>query len=181
MKKLNIGAGSDIRENYINMDVAELPGIDVVHNLDVFPYPFSEGEFNEVVAENVLEHLDNFMPAMEELHRIMSKGGILKVTVPYWNSSFRHMDPTHKRGFHELTFSFFDPDSVYCKDRFYYTNARFYIRKQVFVLAPFAPYFAIPGVGFIRVRSRIGKRITGFIANLFSNIILDLELELEKV
>jgi len=30
MKKLNLGCGNDIRQGYINLDVAKLDGVDVV-------------------------------------------------------------------------------------------------------------------------------------------------------
>ena len=31
MKKLNLGAGTDIRKGYVNLDIVKLKGIDVVH------------------------------------------------------------------------------------------------------------------------------------------------------
>ena len=50
------------------------------------------------------DHLDDFILAMEEIYRILKFGGKLYIKVPYWNSSYTFMDPTHKRGFHENTF-----------------------------------------------------------------------------
>jgi hypothetical protein len=35
--KLNLGCGPDIREGYINIDVRELPGVDVC--MDISDYP----------------------------------------------------------------------------------------------------------------------------------------------
>ena len=178
--KLNLGAGNDIRADCINHDLASLPGIDVVHDLNIYPWPWESGSIEEVIAYDLLEHLDDFMAAMEELHRILEPGGLARVRVPYWNSWCRHADPTHKRGFHELTFQFFNPDSAYCKERHYYSSARFYITEEVFVLAPFSPYFSIPGLGEVRIGSRWIKRVTGLVGNMLSNIILDLDLVLQK-
>lgn len=178
--KLNLGAGNDIRVGYINHDLVALPGIDVVHDLDSYPWPWANESVDEVIARDLLEHLDNFVTAMEELHRILRPGGKAKVQVPYWNSWCRHADPTHKRGFHELAFQFFDPRSVYCQERHYYSTARFYVVQEWFVIAPLSPYFAIPGVGEIRIKNSKAKRILGLIGNTFSNIILDLDLVLEK-
>lgn len=178
--KLNLGAGNDIRESYVNHDLVSLPGINVVHDLNSYPWPWPDASVDEVIARDLLEHLGDFMAAMEEIHRILKPGGIARIKVPYWNSWCRHADPTHKRGFHELTFQFFNPDSVYCKERHYYSNARFYIIDEVFVLAPFSPYFGIPGLGEVRIKNRWLKRVTGLVGNTLSNIILDLDLVLQK-
>tara|TARA_Y100000590_G_scaffold432152_1_gene547851 strand:- start:160 stop:717 length:558 start_codon:yes stop_codon:yes gene_type:complete len=179
--KLNLGSGDDIKPDFINIDFKQENGVDKVHNLNEYPWPFEDQSFKEVQAINVLEHLDNFIGAMEEIHRISLPGCLVKISVPYWNSSFAYIDPTHKRGFHELTFSFFDPDSEYCKERPYYTKARFKIKSFAYVIAPFSPYISIPFIKEIEIRNKILKKIVGLLGNIFSNIILDLRLELERV
>ena len=178
--KINLGAGADIRHGFVNHDIAALTGIDVVHDLNQTPWPWAENSADEIVAKDLIEHLDDFMAAMEEIHRILVPGGIAKIKVPYWNSVSRYADPTHQRGFHEITFQFFDPTSVYCQERHYYTHARFLVLEESFVVAPFTPYFAIPGVGERRIRGRWAKRFVGLIGNVLSNIILDLEVVLKK-
>lgn len=178
---MNLGAGSDILAGYVNHDIVRLPGIDVVHNLNEYPWPWADASIDEIKVHDVLEHLDSFMKAMEELFRVLAPGGRCHVSVPYWNSVSAGADPTHKRGFHELTFSFFDPDSAYCRLRPYYTKARFHVVEQQFILVPFGPYFSIPGIGQITVRRAASRRIVGFIGNYFiSNLIHDLRLVLEK-
>ena len=152
--KLNLGAGNDILDGFENHDITKLPGIDVVFDLNQYPWPWNDDAFEEVVANDLLEHLDNFMRAMEELHRIIAPNGKLKLSVPYWNSTSRYIDPTHKMGFHEDTFKFFDPSSAYCQERYYYTNARFSIEKETFVLAPFRPYFWIPKLPLIYINNK---------------------------
>lgn len=179
--KINLGAGGDIRIGFVNHDIVALPGINVVHDLNKYPWPWDDLSADEVVAKDLLEHLVEFMPAMEEIFRVLKPGGKLYLKVPYWNGWSRQADPTHRRGFHELTFKFFDPTSPYCQERHYYTAARFHIVHEAFVLAPFTPYFAIPGVGEICVKNTLLKRVVGLIGNMFSNVILDLELELVKV
>lgn len=181
MMKVNLGAGTDVLNGYVNHDVADLAGIDVVHDLNQYPWPWDDGSVQEIKMYDVLEHLNDFMRAMEEISRILASGGRCMVSVPYWNSWCAHADPTHKRGFHEITFRFFDPESVYCQERPYYTKARFRIIEEEFVLAPFSPYFALPGVGEIHVRRAWSKKIVGLIGNyLISNLIHDLRLTLEK-
>lgn len=180
MVKINIGAGNDIREGYINHDITKLKGIDVVHNLNIYPWPWDDNSCDELLMNDVLEHLDSFILAMEEAHRILKHGGILVASVPYWNSANAHIDPTHKKGFHEHTFRFFDPNSHYCQERPYYTTARFTIEDESFVLSPFVPYIQLPFLKLIIIRNPLLKKIIGLLGNLISNVILDLNLKLKK-
>ena len=113
--KIHLGAGRDILTGYINHDLVALLGIDVVHNLNHYPWPWADSSVEEIRVFNVLEHLDDFMKAMEEISRILAPGGHCHISVPYWNSWCVPADPTHKRGFQEITFRFFDPESIYCQ------------------------------------------------------------------
>lgn len=178
--RINLGAGNDIRSGYVNHDMVGLEGIDVVHDLNSYPWPWPSNSVSELIIKDVLEHLDELIPALEEINRVLIPGGVARVKVPYWNGWSRHADPTHKRGFHELTFHFFDPNSPYCKDRHYYSCARFLIEDETFVLAPLSPYFSIPAIREVRITSYWGRRIVGLIGNSISNIILDLEVSLRK-
>lgn len=64
MKKLHLGCGEDIKEGYINLDFLKMDGVDVVHNLNKFPYPFEDNQFDEVYASHILEHLDDLAKVM---------------------------------------------------------------------------------------------------------------------
>ena len=47
--KINICSGKDIKQNYVNLDSVKIPGVDVVHDLNKYPYPFEDNQFNEIV------------------------------------------------------------------------------------------------------------------------------------
>ncbi len=181
MIKLNLGAGKDIKAGWINHDIASLPSIDVVHDLNEYPWPWVENNFDEILAMDILEHLDDFVKTMEELHRILNPGGIVTIRVPYWNHSHAYIDPTHKRGYHEHAFRFFDVDSPYYQERDYYSSCKFKIVDEVFVLAPGSPYFSIPGVRIIHLRNRILRKIVGWLGNHISNVIADVQVVMQKV
>ena len=106
-KKLNLGAGWRPLPGYVNLDIARIKGIDVVHNLNKIPYPFADNTFDEVCAFDVLEHLDDYIAAIREIHRILKPGGKLRIVVPHWNSNGVFFDPTHKHGFAYTTFEYF--------------------------------------------------------------------------
>jgi predicted SAM-dependent methyltransferase len=107
MKRLNLGCGNRVLKGYVNLDIEKRDGVDVVHNLDVYPYPFKDNEFDEILADNVLEHLNDTIGVMKELHRILKKGGRLTIRVPYYLHPNAWIDPTHKKCLTEDTFRYF--------------------------------------------------------------------------
>lgn len=109
-KKLNLGSGKidvdDIEEGYVNLDITNYPGIDVVWDLNNLPLPFKDEEFDEILAKNILEHV-NYIPLMDELYRILKPKGKIKVSVPHFTSMESYSDPTHINFFAYLTMSYF--------------------------------------------------------------------------
>ena len=59
MKKLNLGSGEDIKKDYVNLDAVKLKGVDIVYNLNKYPWPLKDNEFDFIYCNNVLEHLDS--------------------------------------------------------------------------------------------------------------------------
>ena len=51
---------------------------------DALSLPFADGEFDRVVAAEVLEHVPDDRTAIAELARVLRPGGTLAVTVPRW-------------------------------------------------------------------------------------------------
>ena len=121
--KLNLGSGTDIRPGYVNLDIAPLPGVDVVHDLAELPLPFETGSFDEVLCKDVLEHLD-YAPVLRELHRVLRRGGRLVVEAPHFTSPAVYIDPTHRSAFSVETLSFFCRESPFAS-RSYYFDFRF--------------------------------------------------------
>lgn len=48
MIKLDIGCGTNKKDSFLGVDILELPGVDIVHDLNSFPYPFSNNEIDEI-------------------------------------------------------------------------------------------------------------------------------------
>ncbi|NQY73421.1 MAG: methyltransferase domain-containing protein [Candidatus Margulisbacteria bacterium] len=182
MEKLQIGCGHVIKKGWVNHDLVSLPGVDVTHDLDQFPWPWEDQVFEEVYMKDVLEHVSDVIKTLEELHRIMKPGGKIFVAVPYWNSFEAITDPTHKNQFNEFTFQFFDPTHRRCKNRPYYSKARFKIAKQGFVVGFLRPYVNLPIISrsFV-VYNPVLKWCLGFLASHFSNIIIGIDIHFERV
>ena len=105
-KKLNVGCGRDSRVGWVNLDASPLPGVDVVHDLESLPLPFADEEFDEILCQDVLEHIE-YIPVLKELHRILKKGGTIVIRVPHFTSRNNFVDPTHRKLFSVDTWEFF--------------------------------------------------------------------------
>lgn len=108
--KLNLGCGMQIKKDYVNLDCRGYDGVDVVHDLETFPYPFENNTFKEVFCSHVLEHLDKkkLPEIMAELKRICKKGAIIKIYLPHFSAGDTYRDPTHlSGGYSALSFEYF--------------------------------------------------------------------------
>jgi predicted SAM-dependent methyltransferase len=131
MTKLDLGCGSSKREGFLGVDSLQLPGVDIVHNLTQFPYPFEDNSIEEIWMDNVLEHLPNPLRVMEELHRICKNGARVNIAVPYFRSFYSAIDPTHVNFFGVWWFKYFDPAHPF-HHKYQYSQAKFQIEKMEF-------------------------------------------------
>ncbi len=104
-EKINLGCGKEIKEGYINLDFEEFDGVDVIHDLNIFPYPFKTNQFKEILMDRSLEHLDNPYRVMKEIYRIAQKDAVIKIRVPHFSSIQCWGNLQHKRGFSVRTFN----------------------------------------------------------------------------
>ena len=90
-------------DNLTTLDIDPGCKPDVVHDLDVLPYPFDEDSFDEVHGYEVLEHCGQqgdwkfFFAQFHEFWRILKPDGLFVATVPMWDSEWAWGDPGHKR------------------------------------------------------------------------------------
>ena len=82
--KIDFGCGKRKKEGYVGVDALNLPGVDVVHDLDFIPYPFEDNAADDIWMDNTLEHLANPLKVMEEIYRISKNGANVVVGVPYF-------------------------------------------------------------------------------------------------
>lgn len=111
--RLDIGCGENKQDkDWIGIDSRSLPGVDIVHDLEVFPYPLPDECCLTIVGSHIIEHIKPWLTIslFNELWRIMKPGGQLALATPYAGSPGFWQDPTHCNGFNEITFQYFDPD-----------------------------------------------------------------------
>lgn len=148
MKKLNLGCGNKLLDDYINLDVVDYGG-NLIHDLNSFPYPFEDNTFDEIIASHILEHLQNFNKVITELYRISKPNAIIKVYAPFFLNTKYFGDPDHKIPFSIRTFDnyeyienkklkFYEKWKLNHRTN-YQTSAKFEILEKRFNVSNFAP------------------------------------------
>ena len=111
MIKLDVACGTNKQKGFIGIDIRDLPGVDIVHDLEQFPWPLHDESVMIAVASHFFEHVKPWLSIklMDELWRVLIVGGTLAVATPYPGSVGFWQDPTHQNGWSEITFQYFDP------------------------------------------------------------------------
>lgn len=104
---LDVGCGKNKIKNAIGIDSHPDSSADVLHDLNTFPYPFPDSYFDQIYAIDVLEHLNDVIKVIEELHRLLKPGGGLKLQVPHFSSVHAFTDITHRHFFSTESFDYF--------------------------------------------------------------------------
>lgn len=137
MKKLDIGCGRNKLEGSVGLDVVPLDGVDVVHDLNCFPYPFPENTFDYVRVIHVIEHLQSIIKTMAEIHRIAKPDAEVDIVTPHHTDSSSWQDPTHIWHLNSRSFDFFEEEfktNYYSEARFRVVSAEIQLLKLYKVL-----------------------------------------------
>ena len=105
---IDLGCGKNKYKGAIGVDNVKLEGVDVVHDLLDFPYPFQTASADKIIISHTLEHfvLEDIIKIFNEMERILKEGGSVIVSVPHVFSPSTFGDPGHK--------SFFVYETLFC-------------------------------------------------------------------
>lgn len=87
----------------VTLDINQDHNPDVVHDLEILPYPFDDDAFDEIHAYEVMEHIGRqgdwrfFFAQWAEIYRILKPGGVFFGTSPAFDSPWAWGDPGHTR------------------------------------------------------------------------------------
>jgi 2-polyprenyl-3-methyl-5-hydroxy-6-metoxy-1,4-benzoquinol methylase len=112
MRILDLGSGPEKykteaffpKADVVATDFMKSTGVDVVNNFDRDGLPFKESQFDMAICWHVLEHMNDTVKIMDELHRVLKPDGIIFIRVPHFLSMGIWQDITHKKGFSYYTF-----------------------------------------------------------------------------
>lgn len=104
---LELGCGPRKQSGRIGIDALDLPGVDIVANLDN-GLPFLPDRcVDEIHSRSFLEHVDKFENLMREMVRVLKPGGKVVSFVPHFSNPYFYSDYTHSRFFGYYTFYYF--------------------------------------------------------------------------
>jgi SAM-dependent methyltransferase len=133
VRVLNLGSGKrEIGTAAVSVDIA--PGVrpDVVHDLNSYPWPFGDDTFDAVYCIDVIEHVDDVVRAMEEIHRVSRPQGRVTITTPHFSCANSYTDPTHRHHLGFFSFDYFTGENQWD----FYSRARFRKVKAGLVFYP---------------------------------------------
>ena len=110
---IQLGGGESCPRGFINVDMLDIPQVDVVHDLEKFPWPFPDECADMIVASNLVEHINPhkgvFIDFMNEAWRIAKPKCKFLISTPFAGSYRYFQDPTHINPCNDGTFWYFDP------------------------------------------------------------------------
>lgn len=119
---LDVGCGRNKFKGADGIDYAVNSVADIMHNLNVFPYPIPDDTYDVILCRNVIEHVPDVVSLMEEIHRVGKNGADVVITTPHFSSLYSYQDPTHIRHLAFDSMEYFTEDT---KHSSFYSDKRF--------------------------------------------------------
>lgn len=120
VNKINLGSGKDYRYDYLNIDLREEVCPDILFDLSQninFPVQcnssllgditLDENQIDEIIANDVLEHVPNLEALMGNCLKLLKIGGVFRINVPFDLSYGAWQDPTHIRAFNQKSWLYY--------------------------------------------------------------------------
>lgn len=153
---LELGCGRNKRHGVIGIDRIDLPGVDIVADIEDGLDFIPDGSVDEIYAHSCFEHIQNFEKLMSEVVRVLKKDGRAFVYVPHFSNPYYYSDPTHIRFFGLYSFYYFADSKHQLRRKvpsyYFKTKIRIISQKLIFD-SPF-------------LLRKIIKRVIGVIFNL---------------
>ncbi|NNE44312.1 MAG: methyltransferase domain-containing protein [Gemmatimonadetes bacterium] len=167
MKILDVGCGNDKLPGAVGLDRGGAEA-DIRHDLDHLPWPVEADAFDLIRCQDVLEHLDDLVAVMEEIHRVARPGAEVRIRVPHFSSVQAFTDITHRHFFSTESFQVFVPDQTLYP---HYSRVRFGVEQARLTL--WKPY---RWVGIEWLANRFPVRYEKMFAFLFPSQYLEFRL-----
>ncbi len=124
---INLGSGMSPIEGFYSLDQFNIGNVDILADLNKPLTLLPDNCVHKIFSYHVLEHLENFIPLMSELHRLVKSNGMIEVVVPHFSNVYSFSDPTHVRFFGLYTMYYFslNEDQPARKVPSFYTDFKF--------------------------------------------------------
>lgn len=119
LRRLNVGCGRNVLPGWINLDIAKLPGVDIVADIEKCggtPLPLDSDSIDEFLLSHVIEHIHASLDLMQELYRVAKPNAKATIRVPFGGSDDAWEDPTHVRAYFFNSFGYFSQPAYWRAD-----------------------------------------------------------------
>jgi SAM-dependent methyltransferase len=137
--KLNVGCGKDYKAGWVNLDFNREVRADMYHDLEK-KLPFHDNTFDVILVDNVLEHVKNIFPLIDELWRIAKPNATIKIYVPHFSGIYAMKHLSHYNFFGVGSFGIYTNLSPkFNGER--YGEARFKVIREELLYFHHKPYY----------------------------------------
>jgi len=107
MRILDVGCGIAKFPDAVGIDRDPNSQADLLFDLNCYPWPLKSNVFDHIVCNHIVEHINDVMRFMSEVHRLGKPGACVQILTPHFSNRYSYADPTHVHHFSLRTFDFF--------------------------------------------------------------------------
>jgi hypothetical protein len=159
MRVLDLGCGCSKTPGAFGVDHRPGDGVDLVHDLNKYPWPLESGSFDRIVASHIIEHIDDVLGFFNEVHRVAADGALMEITTPHFSNRCSYQDPTHRHHFSARFVEFIGRRSTW-QPAGRFAVARSYLLQHHHDITPLLPegMFSVESIrlSFSRLFNRLG-------------------------
>jgi predicted SAM-dependent methyltransferase len=141
---VDLACGQSKKEGFKRLDQVRLEGVDYIHNLMEFPWPFVDESVYEFNCAHYIEHIPiqlldgsyGLHRFMEEAYRCLMNKGTIRIVAPYYMSQEAYQDPTHTRCITDRTFVYYNQSIVEGTLDHYQARCNFEIISKTKIIDP---------------------------------------------
>ncbi len=129
---LELGCGPNKTPGRIGIDRIDLPGVDIVADIDQGLGFLPDGSVDAIYSESFFEHVNNLEALVREVARVLKPDGYNWLFVPHFSNPYYYSDYTHKSFFGLYTLRYFcgDDDQLRRKVPNFYSDVRIRVVSQ---------------------------------------------------
>jgi len=144
---LDISPIPNKQKGFLGMAERVHPNVDIIHNLEQFPWPLKNDSCHIVIGHFVIQKIKPWLMIdfMNELWRVIKAGGQLALSTTYAGSAGYWSDPKNCNPCNESTFFYFDPQ---------YQDLYSYYEPKPWMIEKGSPQWVVGGNLEIAMRPR---------------------------
>lgn len=109
--KLDVGCGRYKEDGYTGIDIRDVGGVDITHDIQIFPWPLDDNCCSHIRMHLVWACIEPKyrIKVMDELWRIAKSGCVLDIREVHSSARLMMHDPLYYSGASQWTFLYFTP------------------------------------------------------------------------